>query len=84
MKMEFIKNYIKRINKEDIKYFLEDNDIYLDEEIINSLLVIVKDDYENIINEDEVILKKIKDLIKEDNYNKLLSILRKYKDLYIK
>lgn len=84
MKMEFIKNYIKRINKDDIKYFLEDNDIYLDEEIINSLLVIVKDDYENIINEDEVILKKIKDLIKEDNYNKLLSILRKYKDLYIK
>lgn len=84
MKMEFIKNYIKRINKEDIKYFLEDNDIYLDEEIINSLLVIVKDDYESIINEDEVILKKIKDLIKEDNYNKLLSILRKYKDLYIK
>lgn len=84
MKMEFIKNYIKRINKEDIKYFLEDNDIYLDEEIINSLLVIVKDDYENIINEDEVILKKIKDLIKEDYYNKLLSILRKYKDLYIK
>lgn len=82
--MEFIKNYIKRINKEDIKYFLEDNDIYLDEEIINSLLVIVKNDYENIINEDEVILKKIKDLIKEDNYNKLLSILRKYKDLYIK
>lgn len=84
MKMEFIKNYIKRINKEDIKYFLEDNDIYLDDEIINSLLVIVKNDYENIINEDEVILKKIKDLIKEDNYNKLLSILRKYKDLYIK
>ena len=84
MKMEFIKNYIKRINKDDIKYFLEDNDIYLDEEIINSLLLIVKDDYENIINEDEVILKKIKDLIKEDNYNKLLSILRKYKDLYIK
>lgn len=84
MKMEFIKNYIKRINKDDIKYFLEDNDIYLDEEIINSLLVIVKNDYENIINEDEVILKKIKDLIKEDNYNKLLSILRKYKDLYIK
>ncbi len=84
MKMEFIKNYIKRINKEDIKYFLEDNDIYLDDEIINSLLVIVKNDYESIINEDEVILKKIKDLIKEDNYNKLLSILRKYKDLYIK
>lgn len=84
MKMEFIKNYIKRINKEDIKYFLEDNDIYLDDEIINSLLVIIKNDYENIINEDEVILKKIKDLIKEDNYNKLLSILRKYKDLYIK
>lgn len=84
MKMEFIKNYIKRINKDDIKYFLEDNDIYLDDEIINSLLVIVKNDYENIINEDEVILKKIKDLIKEDNYNKLLSILRKYKDLYIK
>lgn len=84
MKMEIIKNYIKKLNKEDIKYFLEDNDIYIDDEKIDSLFLIVKNNYEDIINEEKNVLDKIKSILGENHFNKLLSLLRKYKNIYLK
>ncbi|MBQ1496453.1 MAG: hypothetical protein IIZ40_03820 [Bacilli bacterium] len=84
MKMEIIKNYIKKLNKEDIKYFLEDNDIYIDDEKIDSLFLIVKNNYEDIINEEKNVLDKIKSILGDNHFNKLLSLLRKYKNIYLK
>ena len=84
MKMEIIKNYIKKSNKEDIKYFLEDNDIYIDDEKIDSLFLIVKNNYEDIINEEKNVLDKIKSILGDNHFNKLLSLLRKYKNIYLK
>lgn len=84
MKMEIIKNYIKKLNKEDIKYFLEDNDIYIDDEKIDSLFLIVKNNYEDIINEEKNVLDKIKSILGDNHFDKLLSLLRKYKNIYLK
>ena len=82
--MEIIKNYIKKSNKEDIKYFLEDNDIYIDDEKIDSLFLIVKNNYEDIINEEKNVLDKIKSILGDNHFDKLLSLLRKYKNIYLK
>ena len=82
--MEIIKNYIKKLNKEDIKYFLEDNDIYIDDEKIDSLFLIVKNNYEDIINEEKNVLDKIKSILGDNHFDKLLSLLRKYKNIYLK
>lgn len=78
-----IKIYISKIKKEDINTFLKENSINLSDNELNYLYSI-KNKYELIINEDQVLLDEISNNISKDNYNKLLNLFYKYKNIYLK
>ena len=78
-----IKIYISKIKKEDINTFLKENSINLSDNELNYLYSI-KNRYELIINEDQVLLDEISNNISKDNYNKLLNLFYKYKNIYLK
>lgn len=83
MNLNLIKLYINKIKKEDINTFLKDNNINLTDNEINYLYSI-KNKYELIINEDQLLLEEISNNISKDNYNKLLELFYKYKSIYLK
>ena len=78
-----IKIYISKIKKEDINTFLKENSINLSDNELNYLYSI-KNKYELIINEDQILLNEISNNISKDNYNKLLELFYKYKSIYLK
>lgn len=79
-----IKMYINKIKKEDIKIFLNNNGINLSEKELEYAYYIIKNKYELILNEDIYIFDEIKKNISINNYNKLLKLYNKYKNLYLK
>lgn len=83
MNLNIIKLYINKIKKEDINTFLKDNNINLTDDELNYLYNI-KNKYELIINEDQILLNEISNNISKDNYNKLLELFYKYKSIYLK
>ena len=83
MNLNLIKLYINKIKKEDINTFLKDNNINLTDDELNYLYSI-KNKYELIINEDQILLNEISNNISKDNYNKLLELFYKYKSIYLK
>ncbi len=83
MNLNLIKVYINKIKKEDINTFLKDNNINLTDDELNYLYSI-KNKYELIINEDQILLNEISNNISKDNYNKLLELFYKYKSIYLK
>lgn len=83
MNLNIIKLYINKIKKEDINTFLKDNNINLTDGELNYLYNI-KNKYELIIDEDQILLNEISNNISKDNYNKLLELFYKYKSIYLK
>lgn len=83
MYLNLIKSYINIIKKEDIKIFLNNNNIYLNDKELDYAYYIVKNKYELIINNDNDIFYEIKNNISKVNYEKLLNLYNKYKGLYL-
>lgn len=78
MYLNLIKSYINIIKKEDIKIFLNNNNIYLNDKELDYAYYIVKNKYELIINNDNDIFNEIKNNISKVNYEKLLNLYNKY------
>ena len=78
MYLNLIKSYINIIKKEDIKIFLNNNNIYLNDKELDYAYYIVKNKYELIINNDNDIFYEIKNNISKVNYEKLLILYNKY------
>lgn len=78
-----IKMYISKIKKEDIKIFLNNNDINLSEKELEYAYYIIKNKYELILDDDIYIFDDIKENISEDNYIKLMELYNNYKTKYL-
>lgn len=76
-----IKLYINKIKKEDIDKFLKTNNIFLNKKELDYIYN-NKNKYELVINEDLDTLNDIKDNISSSNYNKLLLLFNKFKNIY--
>ena len=81
MNINIIKLYINKIKKEDIDIFLKTNNIFLNKKELDYIYN-NKNKYELVINEDLDTLNDIKDNISSSNYNKLLLLFNKFKNIY--
>lgn len=81
MNINIIKLYINKIKKEDIDKFLKTNNIFLNKKELDYIYN-NKNKYELVINEDLNTLNDIKDNISSSNYNKLLLLFNKFKNIY--
>lgn len=81
LKRELIKNYIDNINDIDIKNFLDNNSIKINDEEYDFLKTIIKEKYNDLLDENKYLFKLIKDTINEEAYYKLLNLFNKYKVL---
>ena len=73
--------YINNINDNDINNFLDKNNIVLNNEEYSFLKTIIKEKYNDILDENPYLFKLIKDTINPDAYYKLLNLFNKYKVL---
>ena len=81
MNKELIINYINNINDEDINIFLNKNNIKLNKEEYSFMKTIIKEKYNDLLDENTYLFKLIKDTINKDAYYKLLDLFNKYKIL---
>ena len=75
-----IENYVKKMTTDDIKSFLNQNSIYLNENDIDFFYHLIKTNYKDIIKYPEDYLKIIKEKVNENDYNKIYSIYLNYKN----
>lgn len=73
--------YINNLNDNDINNFLDKNNIVLNNEEYSFLKTIIKEKYNDILDENTYLFKLIKDTINPDAYYKLLNLFNKYKIL---
>ena len=83
MNLNVIKIYIKKIKKDNLISFLNNQNIILNEEEIDYLYNVLKYDYEKILEEDAYLFNNIKSNINPNSYNKLIELFKRYKDLYL-
>ena len=81
MNKELIINYINNLNDNDINNFLDKNNIVLNNEEYSFLKNIIKEKYNDLLEENPYLFKLIKDTINHDAYYKLLDLFNKYKVL---
>lgn len=81
MNRELIINYINNIEDKDINIFLDKNNIILNKEEYDFLKNIIKEKYNDLLDENTYLFKFIKDTINNDAYIKLLNLFNKYKIL---
>ena len=78
-----IKQYVNKMTINNINDFAIKNNIKLCENELNLLLSIVQNHYQDILNgNDEIIKKKLKDTLAEENYNKIIKLYENYKAKY--
>ena len=76
-----LEKYINNIDNNDINNFLNKNNIILNNEEYDFLKTIIKEKYNDLLEENPYLFKLIKDTINEDAYYKLLNLYNKYKVL---
>lgn len=81
MNKEMLEKYINNIDNNDINNFLNKNNIILNNEEYDFLKTIIKEKYNDLLEENPYLFKLIKDTINEDAYYKLLNLYNKYKVL---
>lgn len=81
MNRDLIKNYIYNLDDNSINNFLYKNKIILNKEEYDFLKNIIKEKYNDILDENAYLFKLVKDSINSDAYYKLLELFNKYKVL---
>lgn len=83
MYKSIIKNYIKKLNVEDVLNFSLKNNINLSEVEANIILNYIKQDYETIIYGDpKNIFDELKTKLDKENYIKIINIYYEFKEKY--
>lgn len=77
-----IKQYINKIDINNINDFGIKNNIYLDKKELDCLYDVIKNRYDEIIKDDSLIKDCLKDNLKKENYDKILNLYEKYRALY--
>lgn len=74
-------NYIKRLTKNDIMNYCNNNNIPLTDEELEVIYYYIKNRYNDFLEGKETkILEEIKYKVKSATYNKILELYTKYKD----
>lgn len=81
MKKELIIKYFNNLSKEEIYEYLDKYNIKLNDEEYEFLINIIKEKYNDLLDENIYLFKLIRDTINEDAYNKLIDLFNKYKGL---
>lgn len=81
MNRELLVNYINNISDRDINTFLDKNNIILNKDEFDFLKNIIKEKYNDILDENAYLFKLIKDTINKDAYKKLINLFNNYKIL---
>ena len=80
MKLDLIKNYIKKLNKEDISNYLKKEHIEFCEKEVNLIYKTIKENYENLENIDfNSYIQKYKEFLNKNLYNKIIEKYNEYK-----
>ena len=77
-----IKNYIELLTIDKLKEFASKNNIILNNNEIEYLLNLVKNNYEDILKDDTIYLENIKNNINPSEYEKLKNLYLYYKNKY--
>ena len=77
-----IKNYIDLLSIEKIEEYTLKNNIKLTKDEIEYLLDLIKNNYEDIIKNDEKYIREIKNNISNTESKKIIELYLKYKNKY--
>ena len=81
--LNLVKNYINNLNINDLEKFLKSNNIYLNDNELKYTYSFIKKNYEAIYYNPNLDLSKYKSYYTENNFNKILNLIEKYKKKYI-
>lgn len=80
MKIDLIKNYINKLQKEDIINYLNKESITANDNEIDLIYNSIKNDFDYVIHNDfNVYLEKYKSQLNENLYNKIIEKYNEYK-----
>jgi len=80
MKIDLIKNYINKLQKEDIINYLNKENITANDNEIDLIYNSIKNDFDYVIHNDfNVYLEKYKSQLNENLYNKIIEKYNEYK-----
>lgn len=84
MKKFFIKKYVDKITISDIEKFAKSNNILLSQNELSYIYQLIKENWEQILNNDDSILLKLKTKFDNDTYQKIEKLYYEYKKKYKK
>jgi len=80
---KLIKEHIDKLTTDDIARFAKENNIILNEDELNNLLIIVKNDWEELIYGDyKQVFSNNRSKVTNDNYNKIEELFYFFKKKY--
>lgn len=82
MKKFLIKKYVDKLTTYDIEKFARNNNINLNNSQINLFYNLIKENWENIITNDDSVLCKIKNNFNDEEYKKIEKLYYEYKQKY--
>lgn len=82
MKNLFIKRYIDKLTKQDIKTFANNNNIILNEEQLNYIFNLIKSEWKQLLNNDDYVLIKLKEKFDDKTSKKIEKLYYEYKKKY--
>lgn len=80
--LNIIKKYIDKLTKDDINNFGEKNNIYLNDIEINTVYKVIKNEFNELLNNSEYIFIKYQNSFTVENYNKIFNLFNEYKKRY--
>ena len=79
---DLIKSYINTISTEKIEEFSKKNGVYLDNNELNTVEYVLKNELDELLSNTDSILNKYKNSFKVDNFIKIEKLLLEYKKRY--
>ena len=77
-----IKNYVNKLTKDKLNKFMKKKDIYLNDDELNYILNLIKNNIDDILKNDQKYLTEAKNNISTTNYDKLYKLYIYYKNQY--
>ncbi len=79
MNKQILINYIQKITKEDIQKYISKENIQHTKEVIDLIYESIKNDYNEILNNFQNYIQKVKDKLNQNLYNKIIEKYNQYK-----
>lgn len=83
MYYDIINNYIKKLNKDDLKKFAKKKNISYSEKELDIVYNFIINNYQELLKEKIEVFKTIKDKINPTLYKQLLELYIEYKQKYL-